>query len=309
MVFFYFNFYFFVPKFFITKKYWWFSLICLGCLILTVAIPSLLFDISGARPPIPQHAEGLPPDIFRFPDDFQWMEEGPGRPTLFRPEFGYSIFVFILVFTLSLGIRMFIQWQTVEKEKVKTELSFLKAQINPHFLFNTLNNIYSMALNKNENTPDAIEKFSEIMRFVILETQNDFVPLSKKVTYIQNYIALQKMRLSSNVSVNFRLRGNISSYKIAPLTLIPFIENAFKYGVSTEKKVTIDIEMEIIDGELSLLVKNEKFNHLKEIKETTPLGINNTKKRLELIYPGKHKLKIVDDINNYQVSLYLNLND
>jgi len=309
ILFFYFNFYYVVPRFFITKKYWSFSIICLGCLFLTVAVPSLLFDISGTRPPLHQFAERPPSDLFQPPDGFPMMGGEHAGLTFFRPEFAYSVFVFILVFTISLGIRMYIQWQTAEREKIKTELSFLKAQINPHFLFNTLNNIYSMAINKNENTPDAIEKFSEIMRFVIFETQNDFIPLSKKLTYIRNYLALQKMRLPSNVLINFSLKGNVSTYKIAPLTLLPFIENAFKYGISTEKKAVINIEIEIIGGELYLLVQNEKFNRIKKSKEVTPLGINNTKKRLELLYPGKHKIKIVDGINNYQVSLYLNLND
>lgn len=309
ILFFYLNFYYLVPNFFIKKRYLLFSLICVGCLILTVAVPSLFSDFSGARSPSREFSEGMPHEFFEPPDDFPGIREIPPRMTFFRPEFGYLIFVFILIFTLSVGIRMVIQWQVVEKEKVKAELAFLKAQINPHFLFNTLNNIYSMAINKREKTADAIEMFSEIMRFVILETQNDFVPLTKKIKYLRNYIALQDMRLPSNVHVNFNLKGNASPYKIAPLILMPFIENAFKYGISTEKESTISINIEIIDGGLHLLVRNMKFSHSKTLKETTPLGIENTIKRLELIYPGKHKINIVNDTDIYQVSLYLDLND
>jgi sensor histidine kinase YesM len=284
--------------------------------VLTIAIPSLLSGTTGMQPsftdlpPAPPDNFHQPSEIFNGPPvDFHGHGDRFPRLMLFRPEFSYSIFVFLFILVLSLGIRMIVQLQAVEKEKVRAELAFLKAQINPHFLFNTLNNIYSMAVNKREKTADAIEMFSEIMRFVILETQNDYVPLTKKIRYIHNYISLQKLRLSSNVTVNYRLKGNPGSLKIAPLILIPFIENAFKYGVSTESESVIDIDFEIVDNGLSMLVKNLKPGHFKPSPETTPMGIENTVKRLELIYPGRHKVNIADNENSFHVSLYLELND
>ena len=300
ILFYYLNFFLLVPKYFIQKKYVLYGFICLMCLVIILAVPSIIAEFS-VRPQIPPFGPDRPPHFNR--PDFP----GPGGFRFIRPEFGYTIFVFAFIMFLSLGIRITLQLQQTEKEKVNAELSFLKAQINPHFLFNSLNNIYSMAVNKSKNTAEAIEMFSEIMRFVIFETQHDFVPMERKIEYINNYIALQKLRLSSTVEVNYTVTGVPGALQIAPMLLMPFIENAFKHGISTEKKSVIDIRLEISDNELHMLVKNTKFSKIIPITNNPGLGIKNTVKRLELIYPGKYMLNISDNEKEYCVSLHITL--
>jgi hypothetical protein len=311
--FFYINFFFLVPKFFFPRKYLVFVVICISFLILTIAVPSSISESSLIRPGFPAGRDmqgfqpGPPPGFgsqgFQVPKD----KMPPIRLAFLRPEFSYTIFVFIFILTLSTGIRILGQWQQSEKEKVKAELAFLKAQINPHFMFNTLNNIYSMAVSKAERTPEAIEMFSDMMRFVIYETTNDFVPLSKKIEYIDTYITLQKLRFPSTVKVNYQKTGDCDSLQIAPLILMPFIENAFKHGISTETESNIDIQIDIESNKLKLYVKNS-INKLQDMENgISQLGIENTKKRLELMYPGDHTLNIIDSRNEYVVSLHLNL--
>jgi hypothetical protein len=312
--FFYFNLFFLTPKYFIRNRYLSFGLICLGFLIPTIAVPSVISEVSGKRPELPEvqrifefHPATPPPDFENSMFEYPGKNKPPERFKIFIPEFSYTIFVFLFILILSTGICIYMQWQQSEKAKVNAELSFLKAQINPHFLFNTLNNIYSMAVNKEEKTSDAIEMFSDMMRFIIYETSHEFVKLNKKIEYIDTYIDLQKLRLSSSVHVNYEKYGDYGSLQIAPLILIPFIENAFKYGVSTEKESIIDVKIEVNENHLDLFVRNSKFHVPKNDSEISQLGLENTKRRLKLIYPGKHLLKISDDPFEYIVNLHLNL--
>ena len=326
--FFYFNFYFLIPRLFIPKKYIAYLLVCLSCLILTIAVPSLITELSRPQMPYPRQniipgmgpKPGIPPEIDKFfygnppkpgnPDFHQPRRSiGPSPPGLdfFRPEFSYSVLVFFLMLTLSTGLRIIQKWQQSEREKVNAELAFLKAQINPHFLFNTLNTIYSLAVNRAKETPRAIEKFSDMMRFVIQDACRDFVKLSRKLEYIDTYITLQKYRLPSSVQINYQVTGNPASLQIAPMIMMPFIENAFKYGVSTEKKSVITIIIDIADVMLYLTVRNSRFNVINIDRRTTQLGIRNTIKRLELTYPGKHKLDISENEDEYLVILNLQL--
>jgi hypothetical protein len=310
IIFFYLNYYFLVPRFFLRRKYLIYWSICLISLAVSTGLPSLFF--SSAPPQTQPQFHVIPPNA---PPEFSGSDFGDSRPAeqhsgsthIVSPDFSYAFFVFALVLLLSLGLRIAQQWQQAEKEKVNAELAFLKAQINPHFLFNTLNNIHSMVINNSEKTSEAIEVFSDLMRFVIFETRNETVPLIDKLQYIRNYLTLQRMRLPENVEVNFVVEGNPHPYQIAPMILMPFIENAFKYGVSTEKKSVISIWIEIKNHELLFCVINQKFNRKNMTKELSQLGIGNTKKRLNLIYPGRHKLNISETENEYQVSLQINL--
>jgi hypothetical protein len=316
--FYYLNYFYLVPRYFIPKKFVLFGFICTGCLILTITVPSSISGSSFGQPElhepgkISQFRPGPPPDDINMPrfrehNSSEHYRMPPLRIRIFIPEFSYSIFVFLFILTLSTGIRILLQWQQSEKEKVKAELSFLKAQINPHFLFNTLNSIYSMAVTRDYKTPDAIELFSDLMRYVLYESSHDFIPVVKKLQYIDTYIALQSLRLSTIMNVNYHKSGEAEGLMIAPLTLMPFIENAFKYGVSTEKESFIDIGIEINDCTLTLTICNSKTNSgMKEIR-ASQLGIENTKKRLNLIYPGKCDLKIIDSPDQFNVHLQLKL--
>ncbi|MFM9943993.1 MAG: sensor histidine kinase, partial [Bacteroidia bacterium] len=179
----------------------------------------------------------------------------------------------------------------------------LKAQINPHFLFNTLNGIYAQAITKSEHTADSIQKLSALMRYVITEANENKVFLEKEITYLKNYIQLQKLRLTDKTKVNFTVSGDSDKKKIAPLLLICFIENAFKYGVSNEVNSTIEIAIEIENDEMTLRVKNEKVTSKTENIESDKIGLKNAKKRMDLIYEKAYSLNIEDKENEYNLVL------
>ena len=223
-----------------------------------------------------------------------------------------SIILFIMIITLSVAIDVTRRWrETVERasraetDKANAELSFLKAQINPHFLFNTLNNIYSMAVTKNENTANTIMKLSNIMRYVTDDVNEDFVSLQSEVDCITDYIDLQKLRIGKKVSLAFSVTGDLDNKKIAPLILMTFIENVFKYGTSNHEHSNIEIKLIAGEGRIDFYSQNPLFVKDSNI-ERTGIGIDNTRKRLEHLYPGKHKLEIKrqDGAFIVQLSLY-----
>ena len=196
----------------------------------------------------------------------------------------------------------------LEKEKLVAQISSLKSQINPHFLFNTLNNIYATAIDTSPRTADMVDKLSEMMRYTMKETQNNFVPLEEEINYLNNYIELQKLRLDSKIKFEYTIDGEFSGLQIAPMLLIPFVENAFKHGVNSEQDSNIRINIKANESEIHLLVANNKVDIQSGIKENSSgLGIENTKNRLVLIYPSKHLLTIKETENDFTVSLHINL--
>lgn len=270
-------------------------------------------------------SEGLSPSEFppMHPDlDLREQERhlmnkhnNPGE--IFKsPRFRFpfsSVLTFLLVFIVSTGTQVITSWfeterkrSMAEREKSQAELSALKSQINPHFLFNTLNNLYHMAMQKSDDTPETILKLADLMRFVLTETKTDFIPLNKEVECINQYIHLQRLRLTEKTTVSFLIDGDIDFYEIAPLLLLPFVENAFKYGVSTHFPSKIAISLVVKEDTLLFNVENRKITAVGEI-ETTGLGLQNVKRRLELIYPNKHKLEIKDEKENYLINLEINL--
>jgi Histidine kinase len=226
---------------------------------------------------------------------------------LHAPHFEY-LFQFMMVLVLSTMIRINNRLKQTEKEKVNAELSYLKAQINPHFLFNTLNSIYSSAIDENaENTATAIVKLSGMMRYVINEAHHHCVPLPNELNYISDYIELQKLRLGSTVHLLFGINGNAAGKQIAPLILISFIENAFKYGVNPEENSVITIEIDIHNNDLLLSVLNNKVKTPNADRLKNNIGLENTRNRLQLIYPSRHELAVKEDEKEYLVLLKINL--
>lgn len=217
-----------------------------------------------------------------------------------------ELFRLLLVVLASSGLVMYEHWQKIEREKLKAEVSFLKAQINPHFLFNTLNGIYSLVLKKSNNAPGAVAKLSAIMQYAANDSVKDKIALDREINYIQDYIELQKLRLTDYTTINFLIEGSTSLYKIEPMLLISFIENAFKYGVSTEIRSSIDIKIIVKDQKLHLYVRNDKVRKQSRNNESG-LGLENTIQRLKSVYDKMHVLKI-DDLNSeYKVELILDL--
>jgi LytS/YehU family sensor histidine kinase len=193
----------------------------------------------------------------------------------------------------------------LENEKLIAELAFLKSQINPHFLFNSLNNIYSLAYQKAEKTPEAILKLSEIMRYMLYESNVDKVALSDEIRYLQNYIELQKLRFKDHIHIKFEIIGDLFGLKITPLILISFVENAFKHGIATDIDVPISITLNLSQGKLFFQVVNKKSEMNKDM--TGGIGLSNVKRRLELLYKGQYNLNIDDKNDIYRCELNLNL--
>jgi len=194
----------------------------------------------------------------------------------------------------------------IETEKLNAELISLKAQINPHFLFNTLNGIYGLALTNSNKTADSISKLASMMRYVLTETTAEKVPLVNEIKYISDYVAFQKLRLTKKTKVNFTIEGAFLDQKISPILFISFVENAFKYGISNEVESTIKIHIIIENSAISLTVKNDRLNNNNE-EESCGIGLKNTKRRLDLIYENKYSLEITNTDKEHQIILKIQL--
>jgi len=220
-----------------------------------------------------------------------------------------------LILAISTSIKVTEQWYTNEKErkdmvtqKLSAELSLLKQQINPHFFFNTLNSIYSLASRKSEKTPEAIIKLSELMRYIIYESDKEYVPLRKELDYISNYVELQRLRVKDDVEVIYKIEGEFNKVMIEPMMLLPFIENAFKHGIDYSQQCKIEIRVIVSASKLTLIVENPKIKKQQiSIEESSGKGLVNSRKRLELLYPGAHELIIHDDTKLFRIELTLNL--
>lgn len=197
----------------------------------------------------------------------------------------------------------------LETRQLTSELRFLKAQVNPHFLFNTLNNLYYLAVNKSDQTPDVIAKLSGMMRYMIHDSNAEKVPLDKEVEYIENYLDLEKMRLNEEVPITFEVNGEITGTHITPLILIAFLENAFKHGIGNNGgKSWITVSIEVSGNTLHYRVANSVVSHSeKTVREASGLGLANVRRRLDLSYPDKFILNVTEDDERYRVHLKIDL--
>ncbi|WP_237563185.1 sensor histidine kinase [Algoriphagus kandeliae] len=226
--------------------------------------------------------------------------------------------LYLLSVGLSTSLALVQKWQKdeehrqeLEKQRIKTELSYLKAQINPHFFFNTLNNIYSLTNLDVKKAQEALLKLSRMMRYVLYENQKETTLLSKEVDFIRDYIELMKMRLTDKVKLHIQLDEADDNHIIAPMLLLPFLENSFKHGISSQKESDIYIKLEIMGNTVFFETRNQIFPTNPDSPEAKEHGIGlvNTQRRLSLLYPGKHRLKFGKDEENqeYYVNLTLNL--
>ena len=318
---FYLHTYYLFPKLYLEKQwvlYFGFVLMLLAGVYFLRPFDRLFTDFKAPRgmrmeerrpPPQMEGAMPLPPD------DFGPGERGPDPGEGRRQNRGLhfdivSIFLFLLTLSLSIAIQTTWRWRTTEKralqaeaDKAQAELAFLKAQINPHFLFNTLNNIYSLAITRNEHTAASIMKLSNILRYVTDDVLQDFVPLVQEIDCIQDYIALQQLRLGKKTTVSFNLTGSPEQKLIAPLVLMTFVENAFKYGISNHQASAIVIDLQVQPGSIAFRCSNALFPRKQTDREG--IGIANTRKRLEHLYPKRHTLNITADEQFYIVDLIL----
>lgn len=193
--------------------------------------------------------------------------------------------------------------QVLLQEKVDAETAFLKSQVNPHFLFNTLNNIYSLVYQKSDQALPAILTLSELMRYNMKDSQTDFIDLSKEIAYIKSFIHLQTLRIK-NAQVIFTTDTGINSIKIAPLLLIPFVENSFKHGVTDDHEKPLSIHLSVQDKLVKFTTKNYIRQGNKD--ESSGVGLQNLQRRLQLIYPGTHRLTINNNNNQYICEMEIN---
>ncbi|SHM33449.1 sensor histidine kinase [Chryseobacterium polytrichastri] len=195
----------------------------------------------------------------------------------------------------------------LEEEKKSIELKVLKNQLNPHFLFNTLNNLYTLTLKKDDKAPEVIAKLSEILDFVLYRCNEDYVSVEKEITLIENYIALEKLRYDENRLDILFTKDIQESNKISPLIVLTFIENAFKHGVINEtEKATIRLNLESKNGQIIFSIENTKpQNECARISEKSKIGLENVRKQLDLLYPKKHQLEIEETKTFYSVKLCL----
>ena len=219
------------------------------------------------------------------------------------------IFILILTTLIHISYRWFLQLskiKQIENDQLHLELASLKNQINPHFFFNTLNNLYALSLEKSDNTPSVILKLSEMMRYTIYDCKEPKVSISGEVTYINNYIELQKVRHHKRGIITFKNEIIDTSIKIAPMLLIVFIENAFKHGFDTfDKNAFINIHLKINGNQLQFKIENNYHKNELDIKHG--IGLENVKRRLSLLYPNAHHLIIVKNNNIFSVQLKLDL--
>ena len=312
---FYGNYYLLIPRLYFRRKYALYialNLLWLACILF---LPVLLIQrhnmsepfgfmhrapdgrVFGPNGPFPDSAFGPPPGGMPF---HVIVHHGPPIRFILDEHF----FLFLVVLFLALLLKIRDRWIRAEEEKLHAELAYLKAQINPHFLFNTLNSIYAMALGRSEQTAGAIVRLSSMMRYVLVEAGKEKVPLESELAYLTDYIQLQQTRFEGSLKVVFEIKGWPEGRQIYPLLLIPFVENAFKYGVNPEAPSAIGIGIDIGDHGLRLSVTNNK---VAVVPNDTPggLGISNTRRRLQLLYPGRHSLIIEDEPKTFAVLLNL----
>lgn len=288
---FYANYFVLIPKYYFTRKYGVFILLNALCLAGLILLPSLLLPH-----PIPRIPRFMPPPGF-----------GPGPRSFRFRDLSQHLFLFLVVLFFALLLTIRDRLRQAEEEKLHAELAYLKAQINPHFLFNTLNSIYALALERSDQTAGAVVKLSSMMRYVLLEAGRDRVPLEQEIAYLTDYTSLQQTRFEDALHLDFTVTGQAEGKTLAPLLLIPFVENAFKHGVNPEQPSCIQIRIDIGESELRLHVANKKV--VAQILATAPagLGIDNTRQRLGILYPGRHTLSITNGADDFDVLLTLHL--
>jgi len=290
----YFTVYYLLPKFLFNRKYWQFVVIFLASASLAIILQRVLMYYISYPYFYPEYVSKAGP--FWHINPFYTF---------------FNIYTVVGFFTAIKLLKYWYQNQQTKAElenKNKTsELALLRNQLNPHFLFNTLNNIDSLIITNPTKASDAIIKLSDIMRFMLYDTSTDTVPLEKEINYLKSYISLQQMRLKDAGFVKVQIEGNCQGKTIAPMLFIPFVENAFKHGYKNVVPPGIDIKLLCSKDSVNFEVTNhvdQKGDINKD--NTSGIGLANTKRRLELLYPDKHRINIESENGLYRSQLIIN---
>lgn len=289
----YFNIYFTIPHFLLAKKYKTFIIVTLiSALIFVILQRSIIVYIMSPLLYTPEVIASI-------------KSYGVFYPSLMLSNM-FSIYMVVAVAAFIKLLKIwFVEQQRqkeFETERLEAELNFLKAQIHPHFLFNLLNNLYSLTLHKSDLAPEMILKLSSLLDYMLYQSNSRFVPLEKELELINDFIELEKLRYGNKLNINFNISGKENNIEIIPLILFPFVENAFKHGVSNEtEKALIDIQVQKNNASLLFNIENSisKDTNLK----SSGLGLKNVKRRLELIYKKNFDLNISENNNKFTVCL------
>lgn len=242
----------------------------------------------------------------------QYLGRRSGISTpLFLSQFTMATRYLLIAFLLQITVDYYRQKELIRKielEKINAELNFLKAQVNPHFLFNTLNNLYALILQKSDKSGEAVLKLADIMKYILAEGNLEKVPLEKEITLLQNYTALERLR-KTDAEIKIQTTGSINGQLITPLLLLPFVENAFKYGLNTVSgNGFVHIGMDVQGNQLHFTVENNNPPASnKEAVQSLGIGIVNVRKRLDFLYPGRYHMQISEQPACFKIDLQLNL--
>jgi len=239
----------------------------------------------------------------------------PDKGYLFRCAWENVMFNCPTAGGIALSIKLLKHWYLKQKEtqevaasKAKAELQLLKAKVHPHFLFNTLNNIYSFTLNGSPKAPEMIDKLSGLLRYIIHECNQPLVPLNKEISMIRDYMSLEKIRYGEEMDMTVDIRGNYSDKLIAPLLLIPFVENSFKHGASKMlSKPSVNLNIIIENQMLNFMLSNSRPEEYINPQQNGGIGLGNVQKRLQLLYPGRHELNMTAEPEHFTVLLQIEL--
>lgn len=293
MILVYVNIYVLYPKFIVKKKYIHYLLYFIVALCIFYLIRTEL--------------------IYYFINENVWPESN-------TPQKAYSFNHILVVFLFGIydvalvtTIKLTADWvyerkrtEQLQKAQLRSELNFLKTQIQPHFFFNTLNNLYALTMKKSDNAPEVILKLSEIMQYVLYDAKATAIKLSKEINYIHSYLELEKLRYGSNLESSLEVSGNIDDIEVPPLLFLPFIENCFKHGAKNNDNIRVNIAFEKRATDLLFCVENN-FNHTNRPEVKHGIGIENVKRRLELLYDSKFNLNTDIFDNRYVVNLTIPL--
>lgn len=298
----YFTLYFLIDRFLIQKKYGSFLIL----LLLSMAAFGIILRIIAYYIIYPVY----------YPD-------GVHIPIFFLPKILIAIFVTYSLVAIVASFHLIKHYykhqqatqvlqqtaQQLEREKLAAELKLLKSQINPHFLFNTLNNLYALTLNQSDKAPLMVHKLSELMSYMLYDSNLPEVTLDKEIHYIKNYIDLEKIRYGDRLEVSLNIYGDPKDIVVAPLLILPFVENSFKHGARNQlQDGWIHIDLEIQEGALTLKVENSKPDFYDEHNKPSGIGLVNVKRRLGHLYPHRHSLQQFDEPDTHMIVLKLSLN-
>ena len=301
---FYINYLYLVPQYFLNKRKTLYFILA----FVVIASLYLLFNFIDENVMHHSQHDKEISDVLKSISEGQFIP----RPPMKQMQMYYFLLISVIITGFSIGLRVIEEHtaseklqKELEKEKLHSELAFLKNQVSPHFFFNTLNNIYSLVEINSDDAQDAILKLSKLMRYLLYESEHEKIDLDSEIDFMNHYIDLMKLRLSERVDLKIDLALAETNIQIPPLLFIPFIENAFKHGVSFRGPSFIDISMHVENNRIKFICNNSIGNQTQKNTDEnhSGIGLENVRKRLNLLFPDKHVLNIEQTDSEYKISL------